>query len=257
MFWTVYIGVIIFLFGLIMGSFFNVCIYRIPMNLSVVSPPSHCGNCNHELAPLDLIPVLSWVLLGRRCRYCKAPISSRYPIVELLTAVLFVLLYIKFDISVDTIFYLAFISILIMVAFIDIDHRIIPDRFIVIGLVLDILYLAVHSFASWQNAVIGGIIGGGSIFLIDVASRIIFKKEGMGFGDVKLMLMAGAFLGISRTIIALLAAVWIGAIFGVVLLRMRKSNDDHYMPFGPFLASGCIIAIFLGDFLAAWYISFF
>ncbi|MHB1483956.1 MAG: prepilin peptidase [Saccharofermentanales bacterium] len=254
MFWTVYIGAIIFLFGLIMGSFFNVCIYRVPMNLSIISPPSHCGSCNHKLAPLDLIPVFSWIMLGRKCRYCKALISWRYPLVEFLTAVLFVLAFMKFQLSLDLPFYLALISILIIITFIDIDHRIIPDRFIIIGLILDIFFLASHRFTNWQNALIGGLIGGGSILLIDLSSRIIFKKEGMGFGDVKLMLMTGIFLGITQTVVALLAAVWIGAIAGVIILKTRKDKDDHYMPFGPFLAAGCILAIFIGESLAKWYI---
>lgn len=279
MFWTIYLGFIIFLLGLILGSFYNVCIYRIPEELSIISPPSHCGSCNHTLAPLDLIPVLSWCLLGRKCRYCKAPISYRYPLIEALTGLLFVLLFIKFQLSWDLLFYMVFVSILIIITFIDIDHRIIPDRFIVMGLVVGVASLAtpililiskdafsnietskipsiILSLLPWKNALIGGSIGGGSLLVIDIAGRIFFKKEGMGFGDVKLMFMAGIFLGAQQTVIALLIAVWTAAIAGIVIIRIRKGNDDHYMPFGPFLAIGCVFSIFLGNTLVNWYLSF-
>lgn len=257
MFWTVYFGIILFLFGLIMGSFYNVCIYRIPEGQSIVSPPSHCGSCNHQLAPLDLIPVISWLALGRRCRYCKAPIAWRYPLVELLTGALFVSLFLKFGLSWELPFYLVFISLMVMVAFIDIDHRIIPDRFILTGLALGIGLLFTPWGISWKQALIGGAIGGGSLILVDLAGRVFFKKEGMGFGDIKLMLMAGIFLGMQQTVISLLLAVWIAAVAGVILIRIRGNDSDHYMPFGPFLALGCTLSIFFGNELAAWYISMF
>jgi len=257
MFWSIYAGVLVFLFGTLMGSFYNVCIYRIPNSMSVVKPPSHCENCSHPLAPLDLIPILSWVLLGRKCRYCKAPLSVRYPLIELLTGVLFVLLFIKFRLSWQFLLYLAFISILIMVAFIDIDHRYIPDRFVLIGLALGAGSLFIPMI-SWQDSLFGGLIGGGSLLLMDLSGRLVFKKEGMGFGDVKLMGMAGLFLGVQRTIVSLLAAVWVAAVVGIVILHRRKEGKeetDHYMPFGPFLAAGCALSIFFGKELVRWYLS--
>ncbi|MHB1454472.1 MAG: prepilin peptidase [Saccharofermentanales bacterium] len=257
MFWTIYIGAIIFLFGLIMGSFFNVCIYRIPEGLSVISPPSHCGSCNHRLSALDLIPIVSWLALGRKCRYCRAPIAWRYPLVELLTGILYVLLFIKFGLSWELPFYIVFISLMIMVAFIDIDHMIIPDRFVLIGLALGIGSLFMPWAISWKDALIGAVIGGGSLLIADVAGRVFFKKDGMGFGDVKLMAMAGIFLGIRRTSVAFLLAVWIAAIVGIILLRIRNKNTDHYMPFGPFLALGCTLSILFGNEIVAWYLSTF
>lgn len=320
MFWNIYIGTIIFIFGLVLGSFYNVCIYRIPEGKSIINPPSHCGNCNQVLAPLDLIPVLSWVMLGRKCRYCKSPISYRYPLIELLTGFLFLLSYIKYSISWDLLFVLIFISIMIIITFIDIDHRIIPDRFIVIGLILSILYMfepiwmtvikiitIKNNFSftmlfnlfkafPWQNAVIGALVGAGCMLLVDVLGRVFYKKEGMGFGDVKLMLFAGLFLGLQKTIVALLFSIWIGAIAGIIILRMRNKhkhkdneenivknknenlveesedeniaeeseyenvddeNEDHYMPFGPFLAAGCIFSIFFGEAIFRWYFTLF
>lgn len=254
MFWDIYAGIMAFIFGIIMGSFYNVCIYRIPNSMSVIKPHSHCENCSHTLAPLDLIPVLSWILLKGKCRYCRAPISIRYPLIELSTGILFVLLCFKFQLTWPLLLYLIFVSILILVAFIDIDHRIIPDRFVIMGVIIGIISLFIPMI-SWQDALFGGLIGGGSLLLIDLTGRILFKKEGMGFGDVKLMGMAGIFLGVQRTIVSLLAAVWVAAIVGIVVLRKRKDDTDHYMPFGPFLAAGCVFSIFLGKELVHWYLS--
>jgi len=279
MFWTIYIGVIVFILGLVMGSFYNVCIYRIPEGLSIITPPSRCGNCKHSLAPGDLIPVISWLMLGRKCRYCKEPISWRYPLVEIITGLLFLFLFIKFQLTRELPFYLIFISILIIIAFIDIDHRIILDRFIVAGLILDIIFIlmpffialskgvlstieieeiphVLFSIVSWKDALLGGVIGGGSLLVIDMVGRIFFKKEGMGFGDVKLMFMAGIFLGTRLTVVSLLVAVWIAAVIGIIVIRIRQKSDDHYMPFGPFLALGCAFSIFFGDSLLNWYFAF-
>ncbi len=254
--WPIYAGVLLFLFGLLMGSFFNVCIYRIPNAVSIIRPSSHCDSCGHPLAPLDLVPVLSWLFLERKCRYCKAPVSARYLLVELLTGTFFVLLFVKFGLTWQLPLYLAFISILVVVSFIDIDHRYIPDRFVLIGLVLAGLSFFIPRI-TWQDALTGGMIGGGSLLLMDLSGRLLFKKEGMGFGDVKLMGMAGLFLGVSRTIVSLLSAVWVAAIVGIVVLRKRKPDADHYMPFGPFLAVGCVLSIFFGNELVRWYLSLF
>ncbi len=280
MFWYIYMGALVFLFGMMMGSFYNVCIHRIPNSLSVITPPSHCENCGHLLKPLDLIPIMSWILLGRKCRYCKAPVSARYALVELLTGVLFVLLYLKFQLTGQFLLYLVFGSILLLVAFIDIDHRIIPDRFIVMGLILGVISLVIPAISllsngtlpsdsvnesvfvqivsaiPWKEALFGALIGGGSLLLVDLLGRIFYKKEGMGFGDVKLMGMAGLFLGVQRTVVSLLVAIWAAAIVGIIVLRIRKEKTDHYMPFGPFLAAGCVLSIFFGKELIRWYLSF-
>ncbi len=274
-------GVFIFLAGLVMGSFYNVCIYRIPAGQSVLFPPSHCAACGHRLSWLDMIPVLGWLLLKRKCRYCKAPVSARYPLVELLTAGLFLLSFAVFGMSWQLASALIFLSVLIMVAFIDWDHQIIPDRFHVVLLILAAVSLfmplipflgdgaaalrnapegaagRIFAIVPWKDALFGALIGGGSLLLTDIAGRILFKKEGMGFGDVKLMLAAGLFLGVSRTVIALLAAIWAGAAAGIVILKKSKPGDAHYMPFGPFLAAGCAVSLFWGESLARWYLSFF
>ncbi len=238
-----------------MGSFYNVCIYRIPAGRSIITPPSHCGNCLHRLAPLDLIPVISWVALRRKCRYCGAPIAWRYPLVELLTGILFAALYLIHGLAWRLPFDLVFVSLMILTAFIDIDHRIIPDRFILIGFALGAVSLFLQDAVSWRSALAGGAIGGGFLLLGDLAGRVFFRKEGMGFGDVKLMAMAGFYLGIRQTAVSLLAAIWVAAAAGIILLRIRNDKSDHYMPFGPFIALGSVFSVFWGNELSAWYLS--
>jgi len=276
----IYFGTIIFFLGLVMGSFYNVCIYRIPLDRSVISPPSACPSCGHRLNYLDMIPVLSHFFLRGRCRYCKTKVSVRYSLVELLTGLLFLVSFLQTGFSLELPFFLIFISFMIIITFIDLDHRIIPDRFFVAGIILAILYLFMplisgenfigqlfvyktdiskFSDLPFMSAIFGALIGGGSLLLIDFSGRIIFKKESMGFGDVKLMIWIGFFLGNPAVILALLFAIWSGAIVGVYLLRKRKidGEDDRYMPFGPFLIFGSVIAMLFADKIINWYVNYF
>lgn len=246
-----------FVGGLVLGSFYNVCIFRIPREESIAFPASHCTSCGHTLGSADLFPVFSWLFLKGKCRYCNAKISARYLFVELLTGIVFAGAYFAFGLTLALAFHLIFASILIMVTFIDIDHRIIPDRFIIAGLVLAVGSLFLVRDVSWKEALIGGAIGGGLLLAVDLLGRLIFKKEGMGLGDVKLMLMAGLYLGTVKTIVALLAAVWIGAVAGVIILKRRKDSEDRYMPFGPFLALGSMISVLAGKMIADYYLSLF
>lgn len=277
MFWNLYFGTIVFLIGLAMGSFFNVCIYRIPAGISIVTPPSHCTVCNHRLSSLDLIPVISLLFLKGKCRYCHAKVSYRYLLVEILTAALFLFTYFRLGISIELVVFIIFISLLILIAFIDFDHQIIPDRFVVIGFVLSLSYLFLplishlnfsHALFSgfneidgfsdlpFKSALFGGLVGTGSLLAADIAGRFIFKKESMGFGDVKLMAWVGIFLGLKGVIVALLFAVWTGALVGVFLLRIRRfqNDDNRYMPFGPFLAIGSLISAFFAGDIVNWYL---
>lgn len=279
MYGGIFTSIFIFSLGMVMGSFFNVCIYRLPENQSVVNPPSHCCACNHKLSFLDMIPVLSLVLLRGRCRYCNTKITSRYALVELLTGLLFLLSYFMTGISLELVFYLVFISIMMIITFIDIDHRIIMDRFAVIGLLLAFAYLfaalipsAAFSHSLYygfsginsvsdlpiRSALLGGLIGACSLLAVDLLGRAIYKKESMGFGDVKLMAWAGIFLGVKGVIVALIFAVWIAAVIGLILLRVRKrsGNQDHQMPFGPFLAAGSVFAVFFAGTVVTWYLSY-
>jgi leader peptidase (prepilin peptidase) / N-methyltransferase len=277
------IGLLIFALGAVMGSFYNVCIYRLPLGKSIIAPPSECPVCHHRLQFFDMLPIINIIYLKRSCRYCHASISLRYPLVETITAFVFLGAYLRFGLSLELPFYLCFLSLLILISMIDIDHRMIMDRFFIMGLVLAIVFLVVPFFVTegmgqftggvyadriWsapqsafdriKAALLGGASGGLILLFIDVAGKIIFHKDSMGLGDVKLMIWIGLFLGLSQTILALLFAIWIGAIVGAILLYSRRSkqeNIDHYMPFGPFCAIGSVIALFFGTDILSWYLS--
>ena len=170
------IYVVVFsLAGAVLGSFFNVCIYRIPRGESIVFPSSHCTSCSHKLGPADLVPVISWILLKGKCRYCKSGISFRYPAVELLTGLIFAVTYLVFGLSLETLFHIIFASLLILITFIDIDHRIIPDRFIIAGILLAIVRFFAINDLTWYEAAIGAAAGGGVLLLVDLAGRIFYK----------------------------------------------------------------------------------
>jgi leader peptidase (prepilin peptidase)/N-methyltransferase len=225
-----------------------------------------------------MIPVLSHLFLKGRCRYCGEKVSWRYSLVELLTGSMFLTSYFLLGFNAELGFFLVFISIMIIITFIDIDYRIIPDRFFIIGLILSIGYLfsplifkgefkgslfsetiIIQNISDLpiKSALLGALVGGGFLLIIDVMGRLIYRKEGMGFGDVKLMIWAGIFLGFRGVIVALLFSVWIGAVAGVILLKMRKgkSEEDKYMPFGPFLTVGSIIGAFFAQQIINWYVS--
>lgn len=245
-------GFIIFIFGLIIGSFLNVCIYRIPQGLSISYPPSSCTHCNSRLKKKDLIPVISWLFLGGKCRYCGESINSRYPFVEMVTAILFLLTYIKIGFVVVLILYLILTSILITISFIDIDHRIIPNKINLFALILFIVSNLLIGYINWKSAILGSFIGGGFLFLLVLLTR----GAGMGMGDVKLMGVLGLFLGFKNTILALLLSFILGGFFGVWLLLHRKKGKRDEIPFGPWLAVGTFLSLLYGREIIDWYIGF-
>lgn len=249
--------VLIAALGLSLGSFLNVCIWRIPRGESVMAPPSHCGACGTRLRPLDLIPVLSYIALGGRCRYCRERISIRYPLVEMLTAAILAGLYIRFGFSWIFGFYAVLCILLIAVAWIDLDHQIIPDSLVVIGaaagLAMDIAGLGI---GVW-DALLGALAGGGTLLLIALIALYGFKKEGMGGGDIKLMAMAGLYLGWRLTILSLFLSVCLAAAIGIVLMALGKKKRQDAIPLGPFLATGILLGVFWGERLLGWYIGQF
>ena len=243
------IYIITIAFGLIIGSFLNVCIYRIPRKESVAFPASHCPNCNTPIKPWDNIPVLSFVFLRGKCRYCKAVISWRYPLVEALTAVMFVVVVYNYSISLEALFYLLFISALIVISFIDLDYQIIPDKISLPGTVVGFI----ASFflpLQWYDSLLGILAGGGVILATGYLGKLAFKKEAMGGGDVKLMAMVGAFLGWKLAILTIFFASLIGAVIGII---MKLITGKEYIPFGPFLSAGALLALFSGMRLIEWY----
>lgn len=248
---NIFIAVFIFLFGLLIGSFLNVCIYRIPRGESIAFPPSHCTSCDHKLSPFDLVPVFSYIFLKGKCRYCGQKISARYPVVELLNAAAYLLCFLKFGLSVDFVKFALFLSVLIVVSNIDFDHSIIPLNVIIFasiaGIILNIIGYKFN--AGLLDFLYGVLIGGGVILLIVVITG------GMGGGDIQLMAVAGLFLGFKSTIITLLLSFIIGGAAGALLILLKKKTRKDYIPFGPWISAAAAIAVFLGNSIVNWYIS--
>ena len=243
-----------FLFGSIVGSFLNVCIYRMPREESVVTPPSRCPGCKKPIQWYDNIPVLGWFALGGKCRHCKKRISWRYPFVEALTGLATVGTLYRFGFTPHGLVYLVLVYALIVVSFIDIDFQIIPDEISVggagLGLLLSIVWPSLHGVHTWvqgwQQASLGILVGGGSLYVTGMLGDFLFKKESMGGGDIKLLAMAGAFLGWKVVLITFLISPMIALIPGLMMIIFKK---EHVIPYGPFLAAGLLITLFADNWL--------
>ncbi len=258
------IGVIVFLFGLTIGSFTNVLIYRIPLGKSIVFPPSACTSCGDRLTALDLVPVFSYIFLKGRCRHCGAPVSRRYPMVELLTALLFTVLYIKYGVTVPFIAFAFLMTLLVAVFFIDLDHRIIPDELVIAGIIGGVaLFIyncitplpVIYGDSKWWTPIAGFFSGSLFLLLVAVIGLLIYKTgDAMGIGDVKLMAPIGIFLGWKLCLTGLLLAVILAGGVSFVLMITKKKKGKDAIPFGPFLVTGAFIAIIWGWDLINWYI---
>jgi leader peptidase (prepilin peptidase)/N-methyltransferase len=247
---------VLFVVGAFIGSFLNVCIYRLPRGESVVWPGSHCPSCNQPVAPYDNVPVLSYLLLLGKCRRCRAPISIQYPLVEVLNGLAYVLVAWRFGLTWPALAYAAFCSALIVVSGIDLEHQIIPDRITLPGLAIGLVAAATILPITLVNAVIGVAVGGGLLWLLAWLSPYLFGKEGMGGGDIKLMGMVGAFLGWKPALLTIMLGAIAGSVLGMTLIAIKLLRRDQYIPFGPFLALGAVVALFFADDLLAWYQSF-
>jgi len=256
--------VYMFVLGAVVGSFLNVCIARLPHRKSLVRPHSHCPKCDAPIRWYDNIPLISFIILRAKCRNCGSPISWQYPMVELLTAILFVILMRRFTNVVALMIYAAFTSSLIVISFIDLKHYIIPDQIslpgIPIGLAVSFLpaHLAGGQLVSgsFLDSLIGCIVGGGTLYLVARFSLIAFKKEGMGGGDIKLLAMVGAFLGWKFTLMTIIVGSVLGAAVGVTLILLRFKTRSEYIPFGPYLAIGALLSLLSGDRLLLMYLEF-
>ncbi|MDH7482575.1 MAG: prepilin peptidase [Armatimonadota bacterium] len=264
---------IAFIYGTVVGSFLNVCIWRMPRDESIIRPGSHCPSCKTLLRAWDLVPLLSFLIQNRRCRYCGEPISWRYFLVELLTGGYFAVTYIWFGYSVNFFANALFGAALIAVFFIDLEHWIIPDQLslfgIVVGLVHDGIELAIGGRQPYWIPVPGTdlllpvpqsiaaiIICGGFFMAIAVISYYVFKKEGMGGGDIKLAAAIGANLGIWPSMVSFLIAVALGSLIGIGLILAGRKTRKDYVPFGPMMVAGAIIAIFFGQRILDSYLIF-
>lgn len=239
--------------GLIVGSFLNVCIHRLPRDESVVAPPSRCPACGALIRWFDNIPLLSFLFLGGRCRACRGRIAWRYPLVEALTGSLFLLTVSRFGIAARTIFVLIFICGLIVATFIDLDHEIIPHAITLPGIPLGLVGSLITRDPSPRDAAAGALIGAGLVYLVAVYAEVAFKKESMGGGDVNLLAMIGAFLGWRQALLSFFSAVVTGACVSVALIATRVLSRKDRIPFGPFLSLGAIVALFWGHVVVDWY----
>jgi leader peptidase (prepilin peptidase)/N-methyltransferase len=259
-----YFTFVVFLFGACWGSFLNVCIYRIPAELSVVKPRSRCPKCMTNLSWRDNIPIFGWLLLGGKCRYCKAPISVRYPSIELLTAVLFTWVWMKYPLMVDSgldfrfAAYWVLVFGLILGSMVDIDEMWLPDRCtiggMIIGPIFSFLIPAMHGTDSHMVALIRSLVGlafgFGLLWSISFFGRLILKKDAMGFGDVKLMGALGAFLGFESIVFIVFVSSLLGSIIGVSLITMGQKEWQSRIPFGPYIALAALIWVLGGS---AWW----
>ncbi len=275
--WSVFFTVLAFVWGACIGSFLNVCIYRIPAGMSVVTPRSHCPHCRAVIAWYDNIPLLSFLVLRARCRRCRAPISARYFGVELLTATLFLAVWLKFAVEpgprwlglapitepVLVPIYWLVVSGLVLATFVDLDHMIIPDRVsiggIVAGIGLSLAVPALHGVDTVSRSLLfsvgGAAVGFFSLWGVAVLGRYIFKKEAMGFGDVKLMGAFGAFFGVRAVLFILFMASLTGSVVGLALIAAHRKGLQTRIPFGPFLALAAVLWILWGPVWLSWYLS--
>ncbi len=244
------------LFGAIVGSFLNVCIIRLPKEESIITPGSHCPHCNKPIAFYDNIPILSYFLLRGKCRHCGKPISLQYPLVEGITALSSFLLFMKYGPSLTYLLYFAFFSALIVITGIDLYHQIIPDVISIPGIGVGLLSALLFLPITFLNSLFGILLGGGSLFLVATLYQWLFKREGMGGGDVKLLAMIGAFLGWKAVILTIILGSLVGSVIGIVIILLKGKDFKYAIPFGPFLSLGAVISLFFQNEIISWYLQF-
>lgn len=245
------------LLGACVGSFLNVVIHRLPIGQSLVSPPSHCPSCGHAIRWHDNVPILGWFLLRGRCRDCGEGISPRYAIVEALTAILAAALAVQGGFTLDTLAAFWFGASLVALTYIDLDHRLLPDRITLPGIVVGVAFAAIATATRGGGAlgrsVAGVLLGGGILWFVAWAYHAATGREGMGGGDIKLLAMIGAFLGWKGVLLTLLLASFVGSAVGTALMIRDRSDSKIAIPFGPFLAIGALVTLFWGDRIVDWY----
>ncbi len=249
--------IIIICFGLVWGSFLNVVIYRLPLRMSLSKPSSSCPHCNQKIKFYDNIPVLSFLLLRGRCRHCKGKISLRYPLVELLTAVSFLLLYSQYSLSFFFFASCLFACALIALGFIDFYHQILPDEITLPGLLLALIYSLFRTDLNLRQALIGAVAGAGFLLIVYGAYYLLRKKEGLGLGDVTMMLLIGAYLGWQQAFFTLIFASFVGALVGIFFISYKKKDFQYSLPFGTFLAPAAFAALLWGERIIDAYLSLF
>jgi leader peptidase (prepilin peptidase)/N-methyltransferase len=259
------LNVFVFALGLIIGSFLNVCIYRIPREKSVVAPSSRCTSCGNPIKFYDNIPVLSYIALRGRCRLCREQLSIRYPIVELINAVLYMIVLGRFGFDPPWVLltYCFFVSSLIVIFFIDLEHQIIPNSITLPGIPIAVVLGAAilpDPFSpmdplGWQASIIGCLAGGGSFYLVAVVGKALLKKDAMGGGDIKMMALVGGLLGWKAIILTTFIGSLLGSVIGVALILIKGREWGARIPFGPYLALGSLASLLWGNDILTWYLN--
>ena len=244
------------IFGLAVGSFLNVCIHRLPRKASIVQPASSCPNCGYVLRWIDNIPVVSYVLLGGRCRQCRTSISIRYPIVELVTMAIFLLHYVVFGADIILVPRLLFASALIVLFAIDLEHHLLPNVITLPGILVGLAFSSMLP-PGIVDALIGTVVGGGVLWLIGEAYYRYSGVEGMGGGDVKMLAMIGAFLGWKLVILTLVLSSFTGALVGVVVIAIRRGGMKYALPYGTFLSLAALVSSLAGSRIVDWYVGLY
>ncbi len=253
---SIIVYLLVFSLGACIGSFLNVCIYRIPAGLSIVHPPSRCPQCGTQIRWWQNIPIVSWLFLRGKCATCKVKISARYLLVEILTGLLFLKIFIMFAIHPATLVFWVFAAALVTLTFIDLDHQIIPDVISLPGIILGFVTVALTPL-TWSDSILGILLGGGSLWLIAIIYEFLTKNEGMGGGDIKLLAMIGAFLGWKAIMPVIFISSCLGTLVGVPLMLRQGASGKLAIPFGPFLSAAALIWFFYGGLLLRWYLGFF
>lgn len=259
----------VFVFGSCLGSFLNVCIWRLPLGESIVSAPSHCTKCGYEIRWYDNIPIVSYLVLRGRCRNCREPYSPRYLIVEALTGLLFVAVFLKVGLTAQPpallALYWTMVLLCITTSWIDVEHRLIPDATtcpaLLFGLAVSTAFPSAQGceshLAALLRAVVGAAVPGGLLALFAFFGKLAAKREVLGWGDVKFAAAAGALLGAAGSLFCVAAGALAGTVFGIGFALCRKRSMRRLaVPFGPFLAGGALLWIFFGEKLLRWYLSF-
>ncbi|MZG29745.1 MAG: prepilin peptidase [Nitrospinae bacterium] len=239
----------VFCFGLAIGSFTNVCIHRLPKKESVVTPGSHCPKCSSDVRPMDNIPLISYIILGGKCRNCATRISPIYPAIEAVTAVLMLAGFFKFGLSFDFLVYAVVAPTLVIITAIDIEHQIIPDVITLPGIILGLL--AGSYTIGYVDSLLGLFLGGGLFYLLAVLSN-----GGMGGGDIKYIAAAGALLGWKKVLVVIFLGALLGSIVGLFQIVVQKKSRKSLIPFGPFLAAGTLTTLFYGNTLIRLYLEY-
>lgn len=246
--------IFVFWFGMCIGSFMNVCIYRLPIAKSIADPPrSVCPNCNSMIKFYDNIPILSYLWLKGRCRHCNTPIFFRYPLVEAISGLGALSIFLAFGLTLQGLVYFIFITSLLIITFIDIDHKIIPNVITIPGIPIGLLLALGLPAVTLVDSILGLLAGGGSLFIVAWGYSLVTGKEGMGGGDIKLLAMIGTIVGWKGVFFTIFVASAVGMVVGGAVMLVKGKNMKYAVPFGPFLSIGAITYIFFGQEIIYWY----